>query len=483
MYLLKLKVAAIAVFLSAVFVFANSFCMNCGIQLIEGANFCGGCGRAAGGGGTTEMQTPLERQTERHAPIHEIGFSEQLRAGNTILEIHKFEDFMEFQTMLIMQKQRFEGKEIRLMADIDISERDIFGAGRSQTVFSGKFDGNRYSIIGLNGGPLFSSIKNAVIQNLSISASSFRQASIAYESRNSTVSNVNVSADVEGGGSGGLFTKVYRTTIRNSSFDGNVRGTSLSSTGGIVSVARRSSILSDNNVSGSISGKVRKTDGVGFTSLSSSATGNNVNAAIKERPRLIFAPELGYSFGLGDYGISSYDFSGLFGVIINRNFSIGLGFGGHMITSQKTNGIRYDTYGNNSEQSRWDVVEKVIMSAAWNGNEILIYDPEEVVPSIYLRPRYCFSGNNVSAIIDAGIGLAQGFYFNPSFGVVINRFHISLGYKMHALEYQRFLPKTERVWYLGDLIDLITVENTGSVRKINNSLTLKFGIDLGYGQW
>jgi hypothetical protein len=486
--------------------------------------------------------------------------------SKTILEINDLNDFAEFQRLLRKEDFTFEGKEIHLKADIIVFDttgsnnwsqkivpRDftrnkiVFENNildRSTTEFRGKFDGNGHYIRGLYGRPLFGNIKNAEIKNLNISHSHFFNASIAVKSKNSIIKNCNVFANVSadklnyvvpnvllsspvaaglvlssfyvlpmisklhndrtGFNVGAFVSKTEATTIKNNSFDGIINGLS-STTGGIVGVAKNSTQLDSNNVSGIIIGKARKTDSIaGYMSLSSVATRNKFSSEIVEKSRFTYGYETGYSFGLGNYGISYFGTLDYFaGVMINRHFSLSLGSGAPKpVTAKRTNGIKY-SWGDNEK----DVLEKVIENERRLPKDDILYNGSDILLPIFLRPRIYFSEKSISPFIDADVGVMlcwggyryeeeytyvdwygnyktsyrseyeyefyPSFYFNPSFGVQIRYFTVSLGLKFWGARYQKLLPG-EDGWNLENLID--TYERGGIVEKTNGAISLKIGV-------
>ena len=544
----KLKVAAGVVLLSICVCFASSFCMNCGTQLLTGANFCGQCGTMVGGVATPSAPAEIQniqampivapqienvaeqtqtaqstQQIVRHIAVNSgISFAEQFEAGNTILKIHNLDDFIEFQRLRVVRQQTFEGREIHLMNDIIVfdttgsntwsanfptiwmigtnnirnfwlannqprnynTERQQFYLQRFPTYyntrvpawkietdfprpaqFSGTFDGNGHYVRGLYNTSLFgNTIRNAVVRNLNISHSFFGEASIAGKSINSTIDNVNISANVIGGGAGGLVRKTNNTRISNSSFSGTVSSTSMSSTGGIASVARNSSILRENTFNGALTGRIKKTDGIGFTSLNSAAVGNTDNSVIAEKQRFLFMPEAAYSWGLGEYGMSTAGFNVLLGAIISRNFSLTIG-----------SGVHFDHLDVRHDEIIHERPSPLPETGSWLISEALVYKDFILAP-IFLRPKYYFSQNHISPTISADIGfeiMNTSFYFSPSFGMSFGRFNVSLGYKMHSVEYTEVIHSTLR-WRL---------EYGDTVRKQNNALSLSIGFDTGWGMW
>ncbi|MCL1946604.1 MAG: hypothetical protein FWF51_05560 [Chitinivibrionia bacterium] len=480
--------------------------------------------------------------------------------SKTILEINDLNDFAEFQRLLRKEDFTFEGKEIHLKRDIIVFDttgsnnwsqkivpRDftrnkiVFENNildRSITEFRGKFDGNGHYIMGLYGRPLFGNIKNAEIKNLNISHSHFFNASIAVKSKNSIIKNCNVFANVSAdkrnyvitnvllsspvgihfsGGYGimlpviiglhskrtgftvgALASKSNGSTIKNNSFDGIING--INSTGGIVGVAKNSTQLDSNNVSGIIIGKARKTDSIaGYMSLSSIATRNKFSSEIVEKSRFTYGYETGYSFGLGNYGISYFGTLDYFaGVMINRHFSLSLGSGAPKpVTAKRTNGIKY-SWGDNEK----DVLEKVIENERRLPKDDILYNGSEILLPIFLRPRIYFSEKSISPFIDADVGVMlcwgdymykyknppgsnysyrykyesgfyPSFYFNQSVGAQMRFFTVSLGLKFGGAKYQKLLPG-EDGWNLENLID--TYESGGMVEKTNGAVSLKIGV-------
>ena len=451
--------------------------------------------------------------------------------NKTVLEINNFDDFVEFQRLLLQKRVTFKDKEVHLKTDIivfDTTDSDTW----SQKIkprdfnekkhlfklnvffiapyFRGKFDGNGYYIRGLYGRPLFIIIKNAVIQNLNISHSSFfpdmsyniiTSTSIALMSINSTIKDCNVSADVYsgGGGGGGLVNVTRGTTIKNCSFNGNIKGSKY--TGGITGTARKSSTLDNNKAAGTIIGKARKTDGIaGKITPNSTAINNEDSSKIIEKSRFTFGFETGYSFGIGDYGISNVDnliFSS--GIMINRHFSLSLATELQMATVKNTNGIKYSYY-----DDEYYVLEKVIENEKGLPKDDILYNGSWIAMPIFVKPRFYLSEKTaISPYIDANIGIIlcwdnykyavgkspsywggyyhntesefySSFYFNPSFGVQIRYFTVSLGLKWWGAKYQKLLPG-EDGWNLENLIE--TYERGGIVKKPNGAISLKIGVD------
>lgn len=162
--------------------------------VIGRANFCGACGTAVGGVGASQVKNEemptLSGRVEPRNAIHESSFNIQVQEGNTVLEIHNREDFIEFYRLLTLSKNQrmtFEGKEIHLMADITVFDTTNYNTWsevnrprnfdrtilRDAPLFMGKFDGNGHTVMGLYMGSLFYRINNAVILNLNISHSRF----------------------------------------------------------------------------------------------------------------------------------------------------------------------------------------------------------------------------------------------------------------------------------------------------------------------
>jgi len=206
-----------------------------------------------------------------------------------------------------------------------------------------------------------------------------------------------------------------------------------------------------------------------------------------QKPRFAFGAETEYSFGLGDYGISTFGINLLGGARINQHFSLLFGSGWHPLSVAKTNGITYNSW---FEDKRLSLIQEVLKDG-WDRKDILYQGASSVIP-IFLRPRIYFLRKDISPILDTDIGLGivilsrlksdgnvwwghahPTFYFNPSFGVDFGGFNVSFGYKLWIAEYERLLTETERIWQLGRWVERI--ENTGTVRRPNHGLSLKLG--------
>jgi hypothetical protein len=404
----------------------------------------------------------------------------------------------------------FKGKEIHLKTDIivfDTTNSDTWSKkikpkdfeekkyllknsilDQSFSVFNGEFYGNGHYIRGLYGMPLFGlgRIKNAVIQNLNISHSQFfaanflvagAGASIALSSINSNIRDCNVFADVYSGN--GLFNVIIGTTIKNCSYNGNVTGIGNIYAGGIASIARKSSILDNNKVSGIIIGPARRTNGI-VGSISSSSVGMNNDESdviIAEKSGFAFGFETGYSLGIGKYGMSDFNTFNLYiGAIINRHFAIYLGYGLPQIpTIGKTNGIKYSALNGYAESVFKEVIEN---EKGLPKDDILYNIGDEFTIPIFVKPRFYLSEKSISPFIDADVGIAlsfyesSNFYFNPSVGVQIKMFTVSLGYKIQAAQYQKLLFGTDN-WSYGSFIG--TYESGGIVKRPNGAISLKIG--------
>jgi hypothetical protein len=416
----------------------------------------------------------------RHTAINSgKSFAEQFQAGDTILEIHNLDDFIEFQRLHFVERNTFEGKEIRLFSDILTNQANLPerhpNFPRLSFEFRGKLEGNRHSINGLNGKPLFFRIVNATIQNLNITNSNFQLTSIAIQSVSSIIDNVNVSANIAGGLGSGLVCIATRTIITNSSFNGDIKARS--EAGGLVSRANQGSRLTGNTVSGTMDKSIgfgRRMPGVvGVKTISTIDIGNDMSSSITERARFSWGVEFGYSFGFGDYGMDIFEWNFLWGAVINRHFSLYLSVSPpDQPTIMRTNGITYVW-----ETTRRDIVQ-VVLANNWNGEEILYIESHDVLFPIFLRPRIHFLPNPISPFVDIDVGaeLIHGsFYFNPSLGISFGAFNISAGYKMHTLEYERLVPSRERIWSGWQWIYSETIDNRGTVRRPNHGLSLKLG--------
>jgi hypothetical protein len=400
-------------------------------------------------------------------------FSEQFESGNTILEINNLNDFVEFYRLHFMERETFASKEIHLKADIVIEEgflmldqRDV-GLTMSRG-FRGVFEGNGHYIKGLGLVPLFDRVRNAEIRNLNIAESNFGTTSIAFRSKNSTIDNVNVSASIVGRHVGGLFIYASGTTIKNSSFDGNIAATSRQPVGGIVSMAEFSSIL-NNNVSGTITANPRAItrDGVGAASFSKVAD-NNVSSEIIETLSPVVGLEFGSSFGFGDYGISAWGINAWGGPSINRHFSIALGTGIHWTFSARTNGI---TYTDLSDETLREIAEHVHMYGQ-NGDVVMLNTTERFVP-IFLRPIFYSGKNMMTLILEADVGIAicrsstintyPSFYFSPAIGFEFIGMGAAFGHRMWTGAYEKYVFENG------------VIGHVGSAKRLNNSLFLRFG--------
>jgi len=455
----------------------------------------------------------IEEEFERIEDVSEITFAEQFIAGERILEIRTIEDFIEFQRLRVNRGRSrgatFAGREIHLLTDLMVfdttgsntwsrasrptdfdSVRRRFYLHRGLSQFSGVFDGNGHYIRGLYGVSFFGAeLRNAVVRNLNISHSFFTAASIARHTENSTIDNVNVSAtNVIGGGAGGIVRHALKKTrITNSSFSGNIEGSSMSSTGGIVSVARHSTTLLNNTVSGTVSGRAGKTSEVGFNTPSSAVINNNTdNVIFVERPRIFFMSEGNFSFGLGDYGISSGGGNLISGAVINRHFALGLGVGFNITLVQTNDGI---------DRLRWRQSGLVVVDedrVRWDEGEILYRYHHHILTPVFLRSRFYLVEGHISPIIDADAGIAivysmwssdtdeisiyPSFYFNPSFGIAFGRAYVSLGYKLWVAEYERLVRSGEF-----DSLDREFLDKIGTKRKASHSLSLRAGVYVGWG--
>ncbi|MCL1947162.1 MAG: right-handed parallel beta-helix repeat-containing protein [Chitinivibrionia bacterium] len=446
--------------------------------------------------------------------------------NKTVLEINNFDDFVEFQRLLYEERITFENKEVHLKTDIivfDTTDSDIWSQKIKpkdfkekkyllrprpfiKKYFRGKFDGNGHYIRGLYRMSLSQYIKNAEIKNLNISHSYFDfSAGIAYISKNSIIRNCNVSGN---GTFSGLCTFASGTTIKNCSFNGNIKGKQ-NYVGAITGYAGKSTILDSNNVQGTIIGVARRTDPIaGYISLSSVAINNKFSGNIVEKIGFVLGEDIGYSFGLGnDYGISTGDINIFLGAAINRHFSLSLGAGYHFSTVKKTNGIKY-TSGDEED----DVLEKVIKNEKRLPKDDILYNSSFGFVPIFLKPRFYLSEKTaMSPFIDADIGIMlcraiyryqeeytywygdywygnyrtgykyysddefyTSFYFNPSIGVKTNLFSVSLGYKMWIAEYEKLLPGKDG-WNLDNLIN---TEKGSIIKKPNGAISLRIGISL-----
>ncbi|MCL2845324.1 MAG: hypothetical protein FWE23_07745 [Chitinivibrionia bacterium] len=419
-----------------------------------------------------EIEPVIETEiiTEIAPTVNERGgFREQFSAGHTILEIHYPNDFLEFLRLLFIERNTFAGKEIHLKNDLAFEPGTLPMHNITRVEFRGIFEGNGHSIKGLGQVPLFGIIRNAEIRNLNVSGQ-FIQTTVALRSRNSTLDNVNVSANVIGRSVGGLVFSASRTTIKNSSFDGNITASPGSSfpTGGLFSSAEQSTI-SNNSVSGTMSAHARaiRRDGIGMTTFSR-VSDNEVNSEIIEQLSPFVGLEFGLAAGLGDYGVNTRAFNVFLGSAINRHFSIALGFGIHRVLSARTNGIFYDEL---SDETIFGIFDSLIMQGRFN-EDILFNTTERLVP-IYVRPILHIGRGLIVPVIDADIGIAiarsseigryPSFYFSPAAGFEILNFGFSFGYRMWTAAYEKFtLRPNEDIFY------------TGREKRLNNAIFFKF---------
>jgi len=397
-------------------------------------------------------------------------FSEQIRAENTILEIHNLDDFIEFQRLHFIERNSFAGKEIHLKTDLVIEAGREPAYNISRGIFRGVFEGNGHRIRGLGQMPLFNVIRNAEIRNLNIYDSYFIQTTIALRSRNSTLDNVNVSANVIGRSVGGLVFSASRSTIKNSSFDGNITAlrNSSFSTGGLFSSAEQSTIL-NNSVSGIISAHARaiRRGGIGMATFSK-VSDNEVNSEIIEQLPPVIGLEFGVAAGLGDYGVNTRGFNVFGGPTINRHFALAFGFGVHRVVSARTNGI---FYGDLSEEIISEIFDSLRTQKRFD-EDIRFNKTERLVP-IYVRPILYIGRGLFVPIIDADIGIAvarsskteryPSFYFSPAVGFETLNVGFSFGYRMWTAEYEVFTLRPN-----GDEFRI------GNEKRLNNSVFFRF---------
>jgi len=446
--MLKSKLTALAVFLSI------SICLADEIEAV------------------IEAETVSKTIIAEEAPtVNERGsFREQFSAGHTILEINSLDDFIEFQRLHFIERNTFAGKEIHLKTDIVIEAGTVPVNNIVRGRFHGIFEGNGHYIRGLGQMPFFNVIRNAEIRNLNIFDSYFIQTTVALRSRNSTLDNVNVSANVIGRSVGGLVFSASRSTIKNSSFDGNITASPGSSfpTGGLFSSAEQSTI-SNNSVSGTMSAHARaiRRDGIGMVTFSK-VSDNEINSEIIEQLPPAIGLEFGIAAGTGDYGVNTWAFNFWGGSAINRHFSIALGFGIHRVLSARTNGIFYDDL---SDETILGIFDSLSMQGRFN-EDILLNATERLVP-IYVRPILHIGRGLIVPIIDSDIGIAvvrtsetgryPSFYFSPAVGFEMLNFGFSFGCRMWTAAYEKFTLRPN-----GDIFYL------GREKRLNNSIFFRF---------
>jgi hypothetical protein len=210
-----------------------------------------------------------------------------------------------------------------------------------------------------------------------------------------------------------------------------------------------------------------------------------------------------FSFGLGDYGISSGGGNLISGAVINRHFALGLGVGFNITLVQTNDGIDRGVLrwqSGNTIFSRPDGLVVVDEGRVrWDEGEILYRYHHHILTPVFLRSRFYLAEGHISPIIDADAGIAivysisnfsmwssgpdeisiyPSFYFNPSFGIAFGRAYVSLGYKLWVAEYERLVRSGEF-----DSLDREFLDKIGTKRKASHSLSLRVGLCLGWGSW